>query len=384
MNYFLTRSKELFDETVANRRYIHENAEVGMDLPNTVRFVKEKLKEYGYDNVQELGGGVTCTVGQGEKVLLLRGDMDALPHMEESGEPFACTNGACHSCGHDTHTAMLLTAAKMLKEKESELKNTIKFMFQPGEELLEGANAMIAAGILENPTVTCAIGMHSGGLPIGALRCCYGRTKAAAGFKVTVKGADCHGSAPWTGVSALSAAANIVTMSQQIVGYDVTPGFDDTITYGVFNSGTAENTIPGEAILMGTIRSYDNDHMDFLKERFEAVINNVAAAARVEVTIEYMRDMYGVVNNADVVDEFKEYLSEVTAELIVDRGNDRGSEDFAAVTVKVPSIFVNVGMGTKEEGYEYPGHHPKNRRDEKGMINGAAAYANCAFRWANK
>ena len=123
MNYY-ERAKELKEETIENRRYFHENAEVGLDMPKAKAYVMEKLREYGLEP-KECGHGVTATLGKGGKVLLLRADMDALPMPEESGLSFACNTGKVHACGHDFHAAMLLTAAKMLKENESELKGTV-------------------------------------------------------------------------------------------------------------------------------------------------------------------------------------------------------------------------------------------------------------------
>ena len=130
-------SEDLKKEIIANRRALHQRAEIAFDLPETRAYVSEKLKEYGYEP-EEMGGGITCTVGKGGKTILLRADMDALPMKEESGLDFACTTGNCHSCGHDCHAAMLLGAAKVLKEMEGELKGTVKFMFQPAEEVLGG------------------------------------------------------------------------------------------------------------------------------------------------------------------------------------------------------------------------------------------------------
>ena len=127
---------ELKEETIANRRFLHENAETGLHLPETKAFVMKKLKEYGIEPV-ECGEGVTATIGNGGKVILLRADMDALPMKEESGEPFSSKTGAAHACGHDFHAAMLLSAAKILKEEEAELKGTFKLMFQPAEETFQ-------------------------------------------------------------------------------------------------------------------------------------------------------------------------------------------------------------------------------------------------------
>ena len=150
MNYY-ERAQALADELTANRRYFHANAEVGLQLPKTKAYVMEKLREYGIEP-QECGEGVTATVGKGGKTILLRADMDALPMAEESGLPYACPTGAqAHTCGHDCHAAMLLTAAKLLKEDEASLAGTVKFMFQPAEETFEGSKNMIEHGLLENP-----------------------------------------------------------------------------------------------------------------------------------------------------------------------------------------------------------------------------------------
>ena len=151
---------EIKDEIIANRRQIHANPELGLDLPKTVEFVMEKLRSYGYDPQPCGRGGVVAMAGQGGKVMLLRGDMDALPMYEETGLPFASKVEACHSCGHDMHAAMLLGAARLLKAHESELKGRVKFMFQPGEEILGGAEEMIKNGLMENPKVDVAMGMH--------------------------------------------------------------------------------------------------------------------------------------------------------------------------------------------------------------------------------
>ena len=147
MAQYLQEAMALKDEIVSHRRYLHQHAELGFDLTQTRAYVMKNLISYGYQP-QELGGGVTCTVGSGAPVILLRADMDALPQQEVSGLPFACTEGACHSCGHDCHTTMLLMAAKLLKAHESELKGTVKFCFQPAEELLAGSRSMIDAGIM--------------------------------------------------------------------------------------------------------------------------------------------------------------------------------------------------------------------------------------------
>ena len=168
MDYY-QRACELKEDTIANRRHIHTNAEVGLETPKTRAFVKEKLREYGLEP-RDCGHGVVATLGSGSPVILLRADMDALPMPEESGEPFACPDGEhAHACGHDFHAAMLLTAARLLKETEGDLKGTVKLMFQPAEETFEGAKDMIAAGVLEDPKPDVALAYHvaPGQMPVG-------------------------------------------------------------------------------------------------------------------------------------------------------------------------------------------------------------------------
>ena len=382
MNWYLNRAKELYDETVRNRRYIHQNAELGMELPKTVAYVREQLESYGYE-VHDCGGGLTCTVGSGGKVFMIRGDMDALPQDEVSGVPYSCTTGACHSCGHDTHTAMLLCAAKMLKEREAELKGTVKFMFQPGEEVLAGAKAMIEAGILESPHVDAAMALHSSGLQTGTVRFYTGGMKGAREFHMTVRGKASHGSAPHAGVSALSIAANIVVAVQQIVSMEVDNASSATITFGTFNAGEAVNINPGEAELSGTIRTYDAEELEFMVRRFEELSTSIAAGMRGSVELTFG----GVVpfrNDPELARELYEYVEETSTARILVEGNDRGADDFAYVSQKIPTIQGNIGTGSPEEGYKYPGHNPHRTLNEEGMPYGAATYAYCAEQWLTR
>ena len=205
---FYKRALELKDETVADRRYIHQNAETGLELPKTKAYVMDKLKEYGLDPV-ECGEGVTATLGNGGRVLLLRADMDGLPMQEESGEAFACPTGkTAHTCGHDFHAAMLLSAARILKEQESKLKGTVKFMFQPAEETFQGSKNMIEHGILENPKVDAALAYHvsPGKMPVGLFMYNDKGTMmySVDGFKITVKGKGSHGAYPHAGVDPIN------------------------------------------------------------------------------------------------------------------------------------------------------------------------------------
>ena len=158
----LQEAEALRAQILAERRWLHENAETGFDLNKTHAFVKQELADMGYQPVDCGRAGIVALAGGKKpgKVFLLRADMDALPIQEESGVEFACKSGNMHACGHDLHTAMLLGAARLLKAHEAEIPGTVKLMFQPAEEIFEGSHDMIEAGLLENPKVDAALMIH--------------------------------------------------------------------------------------------------------------------------------------------------------------------------------------------------------------------------------
>ncbi|MBR4870509.1 MAG: amidohydrolase, partial [Oscillospiraceae bacterium] len=198
MSYF---SKALLEKEnlLHTRRYLHRNAEAGLQLPKTMAFIKDTLHQYGIE-ATPCGHGLSALIGSGGKTILLRADADALPMQEESGLPFACPKDAAHTCGHDLHTAMLLTAAKLLKEDEARLKGTVKLMFQPAEETFEGSRNMMENGILRDPVPDAALALHvsPGRDGVGLFR--YNDASAAMfsvdGFRITVRGRGSHGAYP--------------------------------------------------------------------------------------------------------------------------------------------------------------------------------------------
>ncbi|MDD6188361.1 MAG: amidohydrolase, partial [Clostridiales bacterium] len=219
----LQEAEQIRDRIVGERRILHQNAETGFDLSNTLSFVKKELTDMGIQPVDCGKAGVTALVGgkkQG-KVFLLRADMDALPVREEADVPFASQNGKMHACGHDLHTAMLLGAARLLKVHEDEIEGTVKLMFQPAEELLEGAKDMVEAGVLENPHVDAALMIHvMAGMPFepGTVIVSGPGVSAPAAdyFEIRVKGKGCHGSMPHMGIDPLTAAAHMIIALQEI------------------------------------------------------------------------------------------------------------------------------------------------------------------------
>ena len=386
MNYY-ERALELKDETIANRRHIHKNAETGLDLPKTKAYVMEKLTEYGLEP-KDCGYGVTATLGKGGKVLLLRADMDALPMPEESGEEFACPTGKeAHACGHDFHAAMLLTAAKMLKEKEDTLEGTIKFMFQPAEETFEGSKNMIENGILENPPVDAALAYHvsPGKMPIGLFMYNDKDTMmySVDGFKITIHGKGSHGAYPHVGVDPINIGVHIHLALQELIARESDPTHSCVLTIGQFAGGTAANIIPETAVLQGTIRTNKSEARELLVRRMKEVAEKTAAVYNGTVDIEMISEVPPLICNPKLTDEVVGYMQELGIPGLTPYPgiSASASEDFAVIAEKVPSTFMYLSAGYLDERGQYPAHHPKAQFNEDVCPIGAACLAHCASQW---
>ena len=386
MNYY-ERALELKDETIANRRHIHKNAETGLDLPKTKAYVMKKLTEYGLEP-KDCGYGVTATLGKGGKVLLLRADMDALPMPEESGEEFACPTGKeAHTCGHDFHAAMLLTAAKMLKEKEDTLEGTIKFMFQPAEETFEGSKNMIENGILENPPVDAALAYHvsPGKMPIGLFMYNDKDTMmySVDGFKITIHGKGSHGAYPHVGVDPINIGVHIHLALQELIARESDPTHSCVLTIGQFAGGTAANIIPETAVLQGTIRTNKPEARELLVRRMKEVAEKTAAVYNGTVDIEMISEVPPLICNPKLTDEVVGYMQELGIPGLTPYPgiSASASEDFAVIAEKVPSTFMYLSAGYLDERGQYPAHHPKAQFNEDVCPIGAACLAHCTSQW---
>lgn len=389
-NRFLKKAKEMADELVEIRRRFHENPEIGMETVNTAAFVAAKLKEMGYEPQMLAGTGVTATVGKaGGKVLLLRADMDALPIQEESGLEFASkVPGAAHCCGHDLHTAMLLGAAKLLKEEEDSLEGMVKLLFQPAEENMQGARAMIQAGVLENPHVDAAFAIHVNSIAqSGRLLVFEGPTCASSDlFTIHIKGHGGHGARPEETVDPLNAAAHIHIALQELQAREIRAGETGVLTIGCIKGGSTYNVIPDEAVMLGTVRTYNKEIRETLLKRMKDITSDIAHAFRAEATVT-LSDNYTIPLVSDkemasfAIGAFREMLP---ADQIVSMHKAfPGSEDFAFIADKVPTLFVVLGA-TIKKGVEFGQHHPKVQFNEGCLPVGAAAYAQMACEWLKK
>ena len=397
----LEEASRLQDTIINNRRYLHAHAETGFELKETFAFVKEKLTEMGYEP-KECGkaGLVALAGGKKEgKVFLIRGDMDALPIEEESDVDFSCKNGRMHACGHDMHTAMMLGAAKLLKEHEDEIEGTVKLMFQPAEEIFEGSHDMIEAGLLKNPDVDGALMIHvMAGMPFApgtVVVSAPGVSAPAADyFEIKVQGKGCHGSMPNTGVDPLTAAAHILIALQEIHARELAMGERAVLTIGTMNAGTAANVIPDTVTMGGSIRTFDEDSRSYIKERMTQIAEGIAKSFRAQVGVTFGSGCPTLVNDAELSQCAEKYVKELlggqkafsVAQLNAMSGDQKssksaGSEDFAYVSHEVPSIMLALAAGQPDKGYIYPQHHPMVKFDEEALAGGSAVYAYTAMRW---
>lgn len=385
MNYY-ERALALKEQTVAHRRYLHQNAETGLDLPKAKQYVAQTLKSYGLEP-EECGHGITATVGKGEKCILLRADMDALPMAEESGEPFASTNGSAHTCGHDFHAAMLLTAAKLLKEDEAGLKGAVKFMFQPAEETFEGAKDMIENGILENPKVDAALAFHvaSGQMPVGIYMYNGERTMMASVdvFRIELQGKGAHGAYPQNAVDPINIGVHVYLALEALIARETDPEKMCVLTVGKFQAGTAANIIPDRAVLEGTIRTNHRESRALLVRRLQEVAEKTAAVYGGSARVVMTSGVAPLVCDRALTEELAGYLSQMGVPGMVPYPGitASASEDFATVAEAVPSAFVYLSAGYPDQRGSYPAHNPRVRFNEDVCPIGAAGYAFCARRW---
>ncbi|MBE5887119.1 MAG: amidohydrolase [Lachnospiraceae bacterium] len=373
---------------------LHAHAETGFDLTQTGAYVKKRLLEMGYEPVDCGKAGIVATAGNTEtgKVFLLRADMDALKIKEEADVSFKSDNGNMHACGHDAHTAMLLGAAKLMKYHEQELGGIVKFMFQPAEEILEGAKDMIDAGVLENPKADGAMMVHvMTGVPIKSgtvIVSAPGVSAPAADFfKIEIKGKGCHGSMPHLGADPLTAAAHVLIALQEIAARELSVFDEAALTIGALEGANVPNAIPDAVTLKGSMRAFDEEVRNHMKKRLTEIAESVARAFRTEAIVTYTSGAPTLTNDKELSEKTNIWLKEAMGKDMVIRSQDMpgqsggGSEDFAYVSQRVPSIMVALAAGDSREGYEHPLHHPKMRLDTKAFVYGTAALAEVAMRY---
>lgn len=372
------------------RRALHERAETGFALKETKSYIKEQLQALGYTPKDCGKAGIVALIGKETKrCVMLRADIDALPMYENTGLPFACKKGNMHACGHDMHAAMLLGAAKLLKEKEQELKGCVKLLFQPAEEILEGAKDCIEAGVLTDPKPQAAFALHvstGNELPTGTIVLSTRETSAPAAdyFEITVKGKSCHGATPDKGIDALNAAAHILLALQTLSSREQAVENPFVLTVGKLQAGSAGNAIAENACMQGTLRAYDETTRAYIKERVTEIAKSTAKAFRAKASVRFLGGCPTLKNDLKLAAFAEREIKNLFGEksLVKTDGRGGGSEDFAYFSHVVPSLLLVIGAGEKKKGFDYPLHHSKTDFDEAALNVGSKLLAQLAIEQA--
>lgn len=374
----LELAKSVHDYVVSYRHDFHRHPEPSLEEFRTTKKLEEALKEMGIPTRRLTPTGVIGEIKGGKpgKTIALRADMDALPVLEASGVPFTSENeGYMHACGHDTHISMLLGATKCLNDMKNELSGTIRLIFQPAEEIGKGAKLVIEQGGLEG--VDMIFGLHIfSQVPVGAIAISAGPSLAASStFKITVHGQSAHGAMPNMGADATVAASAIVLNLQSIVSREVPPTEPVVVTVGQLHSGTRQNIVSGEAMMDGSVRTFNRELRAELPKIIKRIAEDTAAAYRCTVTMEY-EDIIDVVINDPEATAVMYGAAEkiVPAAYIQPIGQQMGSEDFAEYTVSSKGAFGVIGGGGK-----FPQHSNQFFVEEESFDYGVALYIQTAL-----
>lgn len=355
------RAAALTPKLIEWRRDVHQHPELSFQETRTAAVVAAHLKSLGLEVRTGVGGNGVVGILRGGKpgpVVALRADMDALPVTEPEGLPFRSTVraqyngqdvGVMHACGHDTHVAMLMGTAQLLAGMKARIPGTVKFIFQPAEEgsPVGGAGPMIQAGVLENPHVDAIFGLHVGPGPLGAVSYRAGATLASANnYRIVVRGKQTHGGMPWNGVDPIVVGAQIVLGLQTIISRqsDLSSGAA-VITVGAFNSGVRENIVPDSAVMIGTIRTYDESVRAEIFKRIKRTAEGIAEAAGATVAVA-IGDGYPVtINDPALTARMVPTLQRAAgASKVAESKPSTAAEDFSRFAQKVPGLFVSMGV----------------------------------------
>ncbi|MCF8008932.1 MAG: amidohydrolase [Halanaerobiales bacterium] len=385
--------KDLKVELIELRRDFHQHPELGFKEFRTAEIVAEYLKGLGLEVKEKVAKTGVVGLLKGDKpgkTLMLRADMDALPITEKNEIEYKSQKeGVMHACGHDGHTAMLMVAAKILARHKDKINGNLKFVFQPNEETA-GAKMMIEEGVLEDPKVDGAFGIHLW-TPIESGKIAISRGAVMGGlyeFELKITGKGGHTSAPHTAVDPIVVASSIIQNVQAIQTREIDPLKPTLIMFGQINGGTATNIIPEETTLRGTIRYLYRDLLENEerpRERFERIIENTCKSYRADYEIKYIVESPPVYNNDRMVDYVFETAKEVlnNSKDIVNYTNLAG-EDFGEFSDKVPSTFYFIGTGNKDKETDYAHHHPRFNIDEETLITGVEMHVRSALNFLSK
>jgi carboxypeptidase Ss1 len=390
---FLEEAAGLQDYLVRIRRKVHANPELAFQERRTAALVSAELRKAGLEVKEGVGGtgvvGFLRGAGPGRTVAL-RADMDALPVQELSGEEFASrTKGVMHACGHDSHIAMLLGAARILANHRAELKGSVKVLFQPAEEAAEeggGAKPMIEAGVLERPNVDYVFGLHIfANFPSGTFALRPGPLMAASGvFKIRIVGRGGHGSAPHQTVDPVFVAAQVITALQGIRSRMVDPVEPSVVSVCSVHSGTRNNIIPDEALLEGTMRTVNDETRRKVATLIRRIANSACKTFGAGCEVEIKGGYPVTENDPAVTTEVSRLLRSIPGTRTLEIPPLMVAEDFAFFLQRTPGAYYFLGTRNEEKGCVSPNHSSRFRIDEDVMKYGSASLALLAFEFAGR
>ena len=383
---FYAEAESLFSYTQQLRRDFHAHPEIGFQEVRTAGIVAEELKPLGIEVTTGVAKTGVVAIIEGKQpgpVVLLRFDMDALPITEETGVEYASTTpGVMHACGHDGHTAIGLTVAKVLHKYQDQWSGTVKLVFQPAEEGLGGAKLMVEEGVLENPRPDFSLSMHVwNDCPTGQIAMTPGPAMAASDqFIVEVEGKGAHGASPHLGHDPILAASQIVNAVQSIVSRNVNPLETAVLSITSIHGGTAFNIIPPKVELKGTIRTYLPEVRKTIHRRLEEIVQGVAESMECRAVLQFKKITPAVINDESLA----KLVNQVRASVLPNSEDisglrTMGSEDMAYMMGDIPGCYIFVGSNNESRDLIYGHHHPKFNFDEQALIDGVTLMSAAAF-----
>jgi len=374
----LKEALKIREEIIAWRRDFHMHPELGYEEERTSKIVEEHLREWGY-TIKRVGTGIIADIGNGEKKIALRADMDALPVQEENDVPYKSrTPGKMHACGHDAHTAMLLGAAKIIAEHKEELPNKVRLIFQPAEEGGNGALKMIEGEGLEG--VDAIFGLHVWmELPSGIVGVREGPVMAGVGrFDVEIEGKGGHGASPHETIDPVPIAAQAILAFQTIISRNLNPLESGVVSVGTIKAGEAFNVIPERVYMNGTYRFFTQETKKLIEKRIEEVLKGIVLANNASYKLKIEEVAPPTINDPQMASLAKRVAQKLGLK-VDDVPKSMGSEDFAFYLQKVPGAFIALGIKNEEKGIIHPHHHPKFNVDEEVLPLGTALEVGLAF-----
>jgi amidohydrolase len=370
------------------REYFHENPELSFKEYKTADKIEEELHSMGLTPKRITETGIIADIkGNGKKTVAIRADIDALPVTEENKVDYVSKNkGVMHACGHDTHMAMLLGAAKMLIAEKDKLNGNIRLIFQPAEELPPGGAAgMIKNGALDN--VDFVIGQHIWGLlPAGKIAIYYKEMMANADeFDIKIHGKGGHGSAPQDSIDAVYITAHLIEMLNTIVSREIDPQEPAVITTGTVNAGYRYNIIAAHSDIAGTVRTFSTEVQEKIIKRIGDILEGLKSIYGIEYEYEYKKGYPVLINNEKMARDIEEAAEKIVGkENIIHPKPNMGGEDFAYFLQKVPGAYYIMGGGNIKKGINSANHSPTFDVDEETLYTGSKVLKEAAVNILNK